>query len=301
LSVNTRAPRSSDEPRLSVVVMSLDSEPGVVEAVRSIVEQGQESELVVVNSGGGDPSDRLRAAGFDVPVVNRTEHLMPGGARNLGIRSTRGRYVAFLAADCLAEPGWVAGRLRHHAAGVDAVATAITNPSPRSAASTAYHLLLYHTRRPEAPAEGRKLFGLSYDRRLFERFGLFPEDIRFGEDALFNALIADGQRVEWAPEVRTAHRHPRTVRALVRDLFGRGRVAISSTSSGGGSSDRLRAAGRAQRGVRYCLRSVWREPGELSRRRLVEVAPLILLAAAAQALGALLGARTSDGELTASP
>jgi glycosyltransferase involved in cell wall biosynthesis len=291
--VDAPSPEGAGGPSLAVVVMSLGNEPGVVDAVRSVLDQQEPAELVVVNSGGGDPSPRLSAADFDVPVVNRSERLLPGGARNLGIRSTRGRYVAFLAADCLAEPGWVSERLRRHAAGADAVATAITNPDPASAASTAYHLLLYHTRRPQAPPAGRKLFGLSYERDLFERFGLFPEDVRSGEDGLFNARIADVARVEWAPEVRTAHRHPRTAIALARDLFQRGRMATDAERAGR-RRDRLAVARRAMRKVRFCLRSVWAEPDDLSRRRLIAVAPLIVGAGAAQALGALVGGRRGE-------
>ncbi len=267
--------------------MSLSDEPGLVDAVRSVLEQDAPSEVVVVNSGGGDPASRLSEAGLDVTVLNQRERLLPGGARNLGIRSTRARYVAFLAADCRAEPGWASGRLRRHATGADAVATAIVNPCPASASSTAYHLLLYHTRRPEAPPAGRKLFGLSYDRGLFERFGLFPEDVRWGEDARLNALIAEEVRVEWAPEVRTAHRHPRTPIALIRHQFARGRTVAEEARRADGRVDRLAIARRTMRGVRYCLRSVWREPGDLSRRRLVALAPLVGVAGAALALGVL--------------
>ena len=94
-----------------------------------------------------------------------SERLYAGGARNRGIAATSARYVAFLAADSEAEPGWVAGRLRAHAEGADAVACALTSPPGASRSATAAHLLLNWRRMPGAEPPHRLLFGLSYDRR----------------------------------------------------------------------------------------------------------------------------------------
>lgn len=77
-------------------------------------------------SGGGDPGATLRQAGMSVKVITRHERLNPGAVCNLGVASTRAPYIAWLAADCIAEPGWVSGRLREHRSG----ALAVTNACP---------------------------------------------------------------------------------------------------------------------------------------------------------------------------
>lgn len=46
------------------------------------------------------------------------------GAANIGIHASRGNTVGFLAGDCCAMPGWVAGRMREH----DLGAKAVSNP-----------------------------------------------------------------------------------------------------------------------------------------------------------------------------
>src|SRR4051794_31525204 len=129
---------------LACVVISLRNQPGLVDAVRSLVDQSERAEVVVVNSGGGDSTTTLRDAGLHVPVIDLPRRLFPGAARNLGIDATRARYVAFLAADSRAHPGWVAGRLREHRSGAAAVAGALTNASPESRSASAAALLLHH-------------------------------------------------------------------------------------------------------------------------------------------------------------
>ncbi len=173
---------TDDGSELACVVLSLRCTPGLVEAVRSLEEQSPRPEIVVVNSGGGDPAAMLRAAGLDVRVINRHDRLLPGAARNLGIAATRKRYVAFLAADCRAEPGWVAARLRAHRAGAKAVASAMTNAFPESLVASAAYLRLHWRRMPDTPSSERLLYSVSYERTLFERFGGFREDLREGED-----------------------------------------------------------------------------------------------------------------------
>src|SRR6185295_5028487 len=122
-------------------------------------------EVVVVNSGGGDPAGQLRAAALDVPVHNVSHRLYPGAARNLGIGLTRAPYLAFLAADCLATPGWAKARLREHHAGAAAVASAMTNAYAESTAAWAAHLLLHNRRLTATRPDHRLLYSLSYDRR----------------------------------------------------------------------------------------------------------------------------------------
>jgi glycosyltransferase involved in cell wall biosynthesis len=208
--------------RLACVVLSLRCEPGLVRAVRSLLAQSEPVEIVVVNSGGGDAAEVLRAAGIHVPVVERAERLLPGAARNLGIDATGARWIAFLAADCCAEPGWAAGRLREHRAGAEAVASMITNPDPWCDVAAAAFLLTYGARTIVSRRRRWAAYGLSYDRALFERHGRFREDMRTGEDTELNDRLKP-LLPAWARDVRTAHANPTTVRNLVRDQWARAR------------------------------------------------------------------------------
>lgn len=271
---------------LAVVVMSLACEAGVVEAVRSILDQEPgAAEVVVVNSGGGDPEAVLREAGIDaVTVVNRPERLYPGAARNLGIAATRAPLVAFLAADCLAAPGWLRGRLAAHRAGADAVGSLLTNAYPDVRAAAASALLLHHRRMPHAPASERLTFGLSFDRRLLERLGPFREDLRTGEDTEYKRrLIAAGARIELAETVITAHRYPRRVRDLLRDQWHRGVRQANARAALGGATAGLPAIMLADAVRAFRWTADERDPA--TRRRLRHGWPLLGPAALAYAAG----------------
>jgi glycosyltransferase involved in cell wall biosynthesis len=275
--------------KLACAVLSFRDELGLVDAVRSVLDQSTQAEVVVVNSGGGDPEPRLRAAGIDVPVINVRRPLYPGAVRNLGIDYTAAPFVAFLAADCLAEPGWVAGRLREHERGAVVVSGTMTNAYPHSRAAWASYLLLHNRIVAADESIPHALYGLSYDRSLFDRYGRFSEDLRAGEDTEFNARLIPNHAIVKPPDVRTAHRYPTTVGGLLRDAFRRGQLQATMLGrierGPNGRPRSLLVAARATLNVPHALRFAWNQPQ--SRIRLLSAYPLVIPAGGMYALGAL--------------
>ncbi len=207
---------------LAVVVISVGAPPELAQAVRSLVDQSVPLEIVVVNSGGGRPAERLSAFGDRIRIVTCDELLWPGAARNVGVAETTAPYVAFLASDCLALAGWAENRIAHHKRGAAAVASALVNDRPRNVFAAASHLALFARRLPGAPPHIAHRYGLSYARDLLHRHGVFLEDVRTGEDTEFAARIAPGHKPIWAPEILTAHRSPTTFTAMIADQYRRG-------------------------------------------------------------------------------
>jgi glycosyltransferase involved in cell wall biosynthesis len=290
-AVRARTRRRSPA-ELAVVVISLRGELGLVDAVRSLLDQDPKPEVVVVNSGGGDPETTLAKAVVDVTVIEHPSPVFPGTARNLGVRATRAPFVAFLAADCRAEPGWVAERLRMHRQGAGAVASVMTNGAPGSATAQATHLLAYSRRMASTPAPERALYGLSYARTLLERHGPFREDLRQGEDTELNRRLAPSTEVVWAPEVRTAHRNPVRPRQLLRDQYDRGRRSILFTHLPLRATLRIALVKRPLDSFRRGLRA---QDG--AKLRTGRVVPLLAAASLAYAAGIM----RSRARLTPSP
>ena len=210
------------KPDLAVVVIGCRAPASIVSSVKSLLDQGIPLEILVVNSGGGDAKSLLDDAGIDVPVVEIADRVFVGAARNVGIAATTAPFVAFLADDCLACPGWAEARIRHHSAGVATVSSAIANSHPRNPVACAAYLALFARRLPGLPAELALRYGVSFDRRLFEEYGLFDETMRVAEDTEFLARLPSELEPVWAPEVRTIHRNETRLRGLLRDQYSRG-------------------------------------------------------------------------------
>jgi hypothetical protein len=245
------------------------------------------AEVVVVNTGGGGA--RARFAPLGVRVVETPEVRYVGAARNLGIAATRAPVVAFLAGDCRAEPGWLAARLAAHRTGHVAVASSLTNGFPRGVVSWASYALLSVNRMPTLPASEALRYGVSYSRDLLDAVGPFREDLRTGEDTEYHLRLPPGTDIAWAPQVRTAHLHPTTVRGMLAEQRARGgRASVERVLLTGITPGLL-----ARRTVAYALstgavRAIrYAEPG--TRARIVAATPLMALGAVTYATGVLRG------------
>ncbi len=270
------------DPDLAVVVLAVGAPASLPAAVRSLVDQQPRPEVCVVSSGGRGA--RAVAAPMGARVVEVGELLLPGAARNVGIAHTRAPFVAFLAADCLAEPSWVAGRLAAHRAGARAVASALTNAYPDSPAARVGHAQTFGRRLPGVPAARAARYGASYDRVLLARAGGFREDLATGEDTELHRRL--GTTIAWEPAVRTAHRNPTTMSGLWRDQRQRGAAAARAWSRLDGRG-RLATAAAQARGMPVDLIVVWQAtPGD-ERAALLRAAPWLAVGFVARLAGTL--------------
>ena len=274
-------------------MLSYRNEATILAAVDSILAQGEACEVVVSHSGGGPVPALLTTARPSVRVITSPERRLPGAARNAGVAASSAPYVAFLAGDCVAAPGWVDGRLRRHRSGAAAVATAVA-PRSHSAAAVAAHLLQHPSRSPHLPHPPRfERFGVSYTRAVLERYGPFPGDIAVAEDVVVNGrLLEAGVEIEWAPDVVSLVGYPSAASAVLREQFIRGR---RFGAAAGHLGWRALAAGQvfweAGRGIQNALASGSR----LGRRELGFALPLLTAGAFATAAGRCIGDRRANG------
>ena len=175
--VVTRGSENPIDAEVCVIVMAVDADPNAPAAVRSVINQPNDAEIVLVNTGTGSfasllPPQLLRR----ITLVESAGRRFAGGTRNLGIENSRAPIVAFLAADCLAHPGWLQARMDAHKSGHDLVSSSIKPSADQSgsisSASWASYVLIHSHRAPRATFGPKSLFfGLSYKRRLLEREG----------------------------------------------------------------------------------------------------------------------------------
>lgn len=248
----TRGPDNPADADVAVIVMAVDTDPRALGAVRSIMNQAVSAELVLVNTGAGTfafslPTEILRR----ITLVESTGRRFPGGTRNLGIAHSTAPIVAFLAADCVAQPGWLLRRLAAHESGFDLVASTVRpNADERgviSSASWASYVLIHLHRAPHTePGPNALPFGVSYRREVFERHGPFDEALRVSEDREYNRRLRDaGCSALWDREIVTLHDYPSGPAEAIIDQFWRGRIAAQHARTS------------AQIGLPACLRRSW--------------------------------------------
>ena len=282
------SPQKDEAPALAVVVLSHGPRASLCDAVRSLLRQDVEAEIVVVHSGAGDVRRLLNSAGLDVRVVHSDERLLPGAARNLGISETRAPFIAFLADDCIAEQGWVGNRLRAHFAGSSAVASALVCHQPANPVALAAHLSLYFRRMPRAAPGAALRYGVSYARRLFARHGSFRADLESGEDTEFNRRLVGADAPTWAPEVVTVHRGADTLGSFFRGQFLRGR-RMAKAWRALGIHHPVTVARDALKRTDPIVRETWRLVEPRHRGAALLCIPLIVLGNLIYAWGALRG------------
>jgi glycosyltransferase involved in cell wall biosynthesis len=220
ISVGDKAQRESP---LAVVVIGLCAPKSLLNAVHSLLDQEPAPEIVVVNSGGGAVAEVLGESVRSIVLVEVSHRVHVGAARNMGIQVSRAPFVAFLAADCLAAPGWVRTRLQAHLEGECAVGSAVDNDKPCNPFAWAAHLMTFGHRMGGLKSAGAAAYGASYDRTLFDKYGLFSEAMIVGEDSEFHSRFRRYHSVLLHNAIRTIHSNPDNPISFFKDQFWRGR------------------------------------------------------------------------------
>jgi hypothetical protein len=281
---------------LAVVVIGLRAQEDLGAAVASLRAQ-HVAEIVVVNSGGGPAREKLGPHLDHIRLIEVDAPMLVGAARNVGIDASHAPFVAFLAGDCTAAPGWIEARLKAHLAGARAVASAVAPPEGAGYWTRAAHLFLFGLRSPRLPSALAQRYGASYDRRVFAEAGYFNPVLRIGEDSDFAARLAGRVSAEWNRGVVTVHDGPRGPWEYIREMHGRGyRAARQHLHRRGGSS--LAAFGRLTSERTELALRVAREGWRLSAAEVERLRPAIRLGAVAYAAGVWRGFVARDRALS---
>lgn len=222
--------RRTVAPAVTAIVACRNEERDIESCVRSLLEQEPPEggfELIVVDGMSEDRTRRIlqgiEQADSRLRVIDNPARITPV-ALNLGIRNARGRYIAFMSAharypkDYLRRSMELAEELHTDNVGGAAIAEstgyvqraiAAAHHSPFSVGGASWHSTQY---------EGRAgtVFGGFYRRDVFDRIGMFDEEmVRNQDDELNFRLERAGGLIWQSPAIRSWYRP----RANLRDLF----------------------------------------------------------------------------------
>lgn len=188
-------------PSLSVVLLTRNEEANVADAVRSLLAQDADLEIIVVDSASTDRTLQVLEslapeAGGRMRVVANDRDIPIGEARNLGAALARAPAVAFMSADATAAPGWARAAVEALSRAELVYGRQEHAPPALSVAAVVRGLRYHHYRaadraRPDAFASN---VNAAIAREVFDRVRYVDE----GTSAPRGAREGDEARIAWA-------------------------------------------------------------------------------------------------------
>lgn len=234
-------------PVVSVVLPTCDRRAQTTRCVESLRAQSLGAiEILVVDDGSADGTpeaiESLAATHDDrrVRVLRNGRNLGANASRNRGVAESRGRLVAFLDSDCVADPDWLE---RLIAPFEDPSVGAVSGLVEDTAGDNVWELAFRGTHRlPRRGPTSRFVSGNLCVRRELLEGHAWEEDFtdaavtaegradvafsgRCDEEGLHLAIRAAGWRVLAEPSARVEHDHPYSARSFLRQAWHGGRAA----------------------------------------------------------------------------
>lgn len=188
--MNRHNSREKTLPPVSIVVICFNDAPNLarcLSSVRRLNRYGAEIEVVVVDGGSSDGSQRVATA-HGARLIEASTPNIPC-QRNLGFRAAKHDMLAYLDADCTVHPSWLIHassyftRLDRFVVGA---ARGLPERSPWVCRAVDLHLRCKHAR--VGTEQGYRQIttqNLVTTRRTIESLGGFDENLRTSEDFFF--------------------------------------------------------------------------------------------------------------------
>ena len=221
-------------PKVSVVVPVFNAAhclPRLMESLYAQEYPRDRMEVILVDNKSTDNSVEVIRQYSDVVALSQTQWQTPGATRNAGIERASGEVLAFIDADCWAQPNWLRTRV-----------TALVEEKLDRVAGRVEFVLSSHPNiyeiydsainfgQPDFVTRGWSGTGNLFARRgLFEEAGLFDPVLRSAEDCEFGLRATGaGKSLGYAPDAVIYH-HARTslmslVKKWIRTEYGAAQV-----------------------------------------------------------------------------
>jgi len=194
------------EPYVSVIIPNLNSNL-IDKTLESIFSQTVFDRIVEILVVGLDQPGLVMDRA-PVHFISTETPVTAPVARNIGIRQAAGTRLAFIDADCIAEPSWLETLLSTQEKGHPIVGGSVSLES-NDYWRLCYNLTMFHEFLPSTPAGERSNFGtlnLCVTREVVDRVGLFDERLDRGQDTEWTLRMRrHGYRLHFVPEAVVKH------------------------------------------------------------------------------------------------
>ncbi len=198
-----------EKPFLSIVIGTHNSEEYIERCIKSLISQScprKEFEIIVIDDGSTDRSVELsRNSGAD--LVIKTDPCTISKARNLGVKNSKGKFLAFIDSDCEANDGWVNSIIKELQE-LPAITGPVLNGNSHNRVAWAEYFLEFgefHERKKRSQIRFMPGCNGAFRRETFLQAGGFP-DLRASEDVLLGESLKKAQvGIQFIPEVKIKH------------------------------------------------------------------------------------------------
>ncbi|MDQ4074792.1 MAG: glycosyltransferase family 2 protein [Chloroflexota bacterium] len=288
-----------DEVKLSIIMTTYNARSVVEHSLASLEAQTIRKALeVIVVDSSTDGTAELVAERFPAVQLYRfTQRKYCGDARNVGIAHARSNLIAFLDADCIADPTWAAEIIAaHHQAPHPLIGGTVDNANPQHTVGWAHYFCEFSAWMPGSPQqEVEEVPGcaLSLKRWAFERYGPFLMGRYCSDSALHWKMARDGHQPLLAPSIRIAHTNIEGLRAFLAHEVQHGRH-FGTVRCQEQNFSLLKKGLYALLSPLLPVLLFWRSARRIVRKHIYRqqfwrVAPLVLLGQSAWAYGEFLG------------
>jgi glycosyltransferase involved in cell wall biosynthesis len=260
-----RRPGPLSAPFVSVVVPARNAEDTIEDCLAALLATEypeDRREIVVVDNGS---TDRTAAIAQSHPVrVVREPGRGVSRARNRGIAESSGEIVAFLDADCVVEPQWLAEIADpFEDPEVGAVAGQLTHFPAETAAERQTVRMLGNWQRFAVSSDPPYVVtaNAAFRREVLDEIGPFDPNLTRAQDVELGLRFAasSDRRLVYSAGAIARHRHHSTQLGFFRQqlgwAYGAGLVGAKHRALGGKTNDppKLRELGRSARGLGLVL------------------------------------------------
>jgi GT2 family glycosyltransferase len=180
----------------------------------------------VVDSSSDRIATPIKKRFPEVRLYQFPERKFCGDARNFGLSIARGKIVAFIDADCTADPNWVDQILKAHHSPYLAIGGAIANGNPESTIGWAAYFCEFSQWMPGSSYRNIgdvACANMSYKRRAFQEYGLFIEGTYSSDTEFHWRLRRNKICLQFAPSILVFHHNIDQFKRFLRHEFEHGR------------------------------------------------------------------------------
>lgn len=211
---------------VSVVIPSYKSMATLEHCLVSLLNQSIEEpyEVILVDSSDSITQKIIENKFKRVKLIKLEKKTGPAQARNIGIRQSKGSIIALIDADCVAEKNWLEMIFKtHKKEPYLIIGGPIENYKRKNILGSVIYLIEFSEFLPGSPRRVVSFIptgNASYKRRVFDKFGLFPNKMEGSEDVLFHRGISHrGGKILFSPQIKVSHINKRGWKEFRNQIF----------------------------------------------------------------------------------